>query len=128
VGRRPRPLEELLVELDPELRDCHERVLALRDTRVAHHVASDSAQTGSVSFSVTLAGSTIELGAASVEVESEFYDLALMKQLAELTRLLRGRLGARIDEVRQQLAVSVLSHQVDVATAIREDRPWRPPG
>ena len=55
------------------------------------------------------------------------YPRALLKQLEELTELLRGEVGKRIDELRSELLQQAIADQENVLKAFEQDDVWSPP-
>lgn len=126
-GRRPRPLDGLVTDLEPALQECHSRVLRLRDKGIAHHVATESSQTGTVVFSLSIAGRDATLRDIHVQLETEIHDTGLMETLEELARTLCGRLGAHIDECRRGLYALATENAPDLVRALVEGRAWQLP-
>jgi len=126
-GRRPRPLDGFVTDLDLALQECHSRVLRLHDKAIAHHVAAESSQTGTVVFSLSVAGHDATLRDIHVQLETEIHDTGLMETLEELARTLCGRLGAHIDERRRGLYALAAQNAPDLVRALKEGRAWQLP-
>ena len=126
-GRRPRPLDGFVTDLEPALQECHSRVLRLRHKAIAHHVAAESSQIGTVVFSLSIAGHDATLRDIHVQLETEIHDSRLMETLGELARILCGRLGAHIDECRRRLFALATQNPPDLVRALKEGRAWQLP-
>lgn len=110
VGRKRTTVHSFVGGLSPALRAAHDQVLALRDKRIGHHVASESGQAIALSLDVgKVEPGVLLLNGVYVSVESELYDSPLLGQLEELTQSLRERVGARIDALRSELHAKALA-------------------
>ena len=126
-GRRPRPLDKFVAELEPPLRECHARVRYLRDKAIAHHVAAESSQVGTVAFSLSMMGQDATLRDIHVQLDTEIPDPRLMDTLEQLARTLCGRLGAHIDERRRSLFALATQNAPDLVRALKEGTAWQVP-
>ena len=109
------------------LRECHARVRHLRDKAIAHHVAAESSQVGTVAFSLSMMGQDATLREIHVQLDTEIHDPGLMETLEQLARTLCGRLGAHIDERRRSLFALATQNAPDLVRALKEGTAWQVP-
>ena len=120
-------LDDFVVNLSPELKACHDEARRLRGRSIGHHVAKEGGQDIDFfleRYRTSPTSSSLDL---SVRIETEMYDRAFLKQLEELTQLLRGEVGKRIDELRTELLQQAIADQENVLKAFKQDDVWSPP-
>lgn len=61
-----------------------------------------------------------------LNLEIDLYDVRLLTEIGEITNILRGHVGQRIDELRVELLQAAEADSEKVVIAIRDGRPWRP--
>jgi hypothetical protein len=126
-GARHR-LDSYLDYLSDSQRACHEKLLALRDRRIGHIVTPNDGQTMSCFFAYDMeAGNVLLERDIRFYIETEMYDRDLLKELQEITTLLRGKVGERIDTLRFKLINQVQSQPESAVAAINAGRSWTPP-
>jgi hypothetical protein len=128
VDRKMRTrLDDFINNLTPELRACHERARLLRGRRIGHHVARESGQEISFYFGAEHTGpGELQLTDFFVNVDTEFYETDLLDGLEELTQLLRGLVGKRIDELRSEVFYKASADLQSVVDAKKLGQPWMP--
>lgn len=126
-GRTRTTLEPFLDALPAALRKCHDQILALRDKRIGHHVALQSGQEVSIYLGGDAAqGGDIQMTDVFVHVETELYDVELLRDLERLTQLLRGRVGTRVDELRKKVYEEAREEETEVIKALGSGSEWSP--
>jgi hypothetical protein len=128
VDRKTRTrLDDFVKNLTPELRACHDRVRLLRGRRIGHHVACESGQEVSFFFGAERPRpGQLQITEFFVKVDTELYDTDLLDRLEELTTLLRGGVGKRIDELRFEVVNKASENLQSVLEAARVGQPWMP--
>lgn len=127
TGKSRVRLDEFLVHLTSEQRTCHDTIMRLRNKRIGHHVAVDGGQAVSLYAGIAKPDPLrIHLSDMFVHVETELFDTALLAQLQEVTRLLREKVGERIDQLRFALLGEVAKDPPGVLSAMQAGHAWKP--
>jgi hypothetical protein len=102
-------------------------VLRLRDKTIGHQVAAEGDQRLHCYIGLE-PQATAQIGLAGVflQLEIDLYDVRLLSELEEITNILRGHVGQRIDELRVELLQAAVADSENVVVAIGDGRPWRP--
>jgi hypothetical protein len=126
-GKTRTRLDEFVKNLTPELRECHQRVRLLRGRRIGHHVARESGQEVRFFFGAERPRpSELQITEFFVRVDTELYDPELLDRLEDLTTLLRGGVGKRIDDLRFEIVNKASANLQSVLDANRLGQPWTP--
>jgi hypothetical protein len=124
-GRSCRRLDDFLVHLPEGLQASHDAILARRNQRIGHNVAPQSGQDVEIFAGIDRPEpGTVGLNNLFVHVETELYDTDLLKELQEITLILREKVGGRIDELRTNLFYEVAADSSGVIEALRSGVPW----
>lgn len=128
AGPRARLLTNLVDQLDPQQRECHDYVLGMRNGQIAHHI--DGA--GSGSGRVYLAGSRDSDGRPAIsEIETEWsgelYDLPVLERLEGVVYFMRTNLFLEIDRRRFELFDWARGDLARISEALTKGIPWNPP-
>jgi hypothetical protein len=126
VDRQTRTrLDDYVTNLPAELRQCHDVVRKHRGKRIGHHVARESGQEVTFSLNGSQVGPELNMDFC-VNVVTELYDVELLAKLEELTLRLRGEVGKRIDELRNEVFQHVTADFDGVMEAWRNGNEWKP--
>lgn len=128
AGPRARFLTNLVDQLDQQQRGCHDYVLGVRNTQIAHHI--DGASDGS--GRVYLAGSRDSDGRPAVsgietEWSGDFYDLPVLERLGGVAYFMRTNLFLEIDRRRIELFDLARADPTRISEALTTGKPWNPP-
>jgi len=128
AGPRAHFVTTLVDRLDPQQRECHDYVLAIRNGQIAHHIDGD----GNGSGRVYLAGSRDADGRPAIsEIEAEWsaelYDLPILERLEGVVYFIRTQLLLEIDRRRFELFDVARGDGARISEAFTKGTPWNPP-
>lgn len=127
AGPRARHLTSLVDQLDPQQRECHDYVLGMRNSQIAHHIDGVTGGSGRV----YLAGSRDADGVVAIsEIETEWsgelYDLPVLERLEGVVYFIRTKLFLEIDRHRFELFDMAREDLARISEAYTKGMPWSP--
>jgi hypothetical protein len=128
VGGSRLELHNYLRLLSPAQLKVHKRLLELRNKRIGHQVAHQSGHTITVFVGLEQASPTnLHLNNLFVRLETELYDVELLEAMDSICSILRGAIGARIDQLRDELLDEIARDLPGVLAALEAGTAWMPP-